>query len=681
MKKLKKLISLFSLLMLILTSTMIISCQSGVEEGIDPPQNEQPADPETPSEQQKPVVQQSPVYPGKPAEEVNPNQVVKEFTVEDMELDGMNQASTWAYFTKDLGEFAGNEVTIDLSADVEVENNTAEDYKIWFQVNNNGEYPGVNGETDLFAPGTNKKTITGNVKITINSGALLYLTTHNTTADVKIKITNFKYTVTYVPVSEEPEPDVPAKEYPTDIFTVGEAGTCGIQIGDGELKPFTVYTSGSVATGIKTNDDGSLEWIASAAGGAGGGAAIFINEDESVINFANYESIEVEFVYSPITGAWNPAAQNPGFALRILPWDATGLFGGAEDLIYFEPENKDGYGTYKGTFEITDAFVEKIKNSSDFDAIKAFALKFDDYNRGNSDGDQVKVQLKTVKFNKKADAKADEPVPELPANQIGTVKSIYYPTKDYTVAENAPVYEKHAWVYLPAGYDENDKETKYPVFILLHGFGQNENTWGLSDQGNGGKIKGYMDRRMASEECEKFILVCVTGVASQNWGPNGSGQDFNGFNAFGGELRNDLLPYIRANYNVKEGRDNVALAGLSMGGGQTMNIGIGQSLDLISYFGAFSAAASANGGQYFTDVDAAFPDLDINYLYMICGDADNLVIGGVREINDYITTKGWSKLGDSIATQRYHYTEVPGGTHDFPVWYQGFKEYITYIFK
>ena len=605
--------------------------------------------------------------------------VTDEIVLEDMELDGNNPTQPWAFFTHDLSKYAGKEATFELSADVKVVNNTDAAYGVWFQVNNTSEYPGLHDADPgkMFEPGESEQKISGTAKIKVNNGASLYLSTHNSTADVKIYVKNFKCLVTYM-TSGKPAKQ---KKYPTDIFTVGEAGTCGLQLGDGELKAFEVYSSGSVATDIKVNEDGSVEWIASAAGGAGGGAALYLNGEDGTIDLANYESIDVEFVYSPITGSWNPKAKNPGFAVRVLPWDATGIFGGAEDLIYFET-NKKGYGTYKKTFEITDDFVNKIKNSADFDAVKAFTLKFNDYDRGNSDGDKVKVQLKKVKFNKKAGAPADKVFDDgLDEADYGTVQSIYYPTQDYTVTENAPKYEKHGWVYLPAGYDANDKDTKYPVFILLHGFGQNENTWGLSDQGNGGKIKGYMDRRMKSGEAEKFILVCVTGVASQNWGPNGSGQDFNGFNAFEGELRNDLLPYIRANYNVKEGRDNVALAGLSMGGGQTMNIGIAKCLDLISYFGAFSAAASANGGQYFTDVDTAFPDLDINYLYMICGDADNLVIGGVREINDYITTKGWSKLGDSIATQRYHYTEVPGGTHDFPVWYQGFKEYITYIFK
>lgn len=637
----KKLISLFGLL-LIISTTMFTSCNPEAEEVL----------------------------------------VTDEIVLEDMEFDGNDPEQSWAFFTYDLSKYAGKEATFELSADIKVVNNTDAAYGVWFQVNNNNgsEYPGLHDAKPgkMFEPGESEQKISGTAKIKVNNGASLYLTTHNETSDVKIYVKNFKCLVTYMTSGK------PAKQktYPTDIFTVGEEGSCGLQIGDGDLKPFEVYTSGSAASDIKVNDDGSVEWIATAASGGGGAAALYLNGEDGTIDLANYESIDVEFVYSPITGAWNPSANNPGFAMRILPWDATGIFGGAEDLIYFEPENKDGYGTYKGTLKITEDFINKVVNSADFDAVKAFALKFNDYERGNDDGDKVKVQLKKVKFNKKAGAPADKVFDDgLDEADYGTVQSIYYPTQDYTVTENAPKYEKHGWVYLPAGYDANDKDTKYPVFILLHGYGQNENTWGLSDKGNGGKIKGYMDRRMKSGEAEKFILVCVTGVASQKWGPNGNGRDTKGFNAFEGELRHDLLPYIRANYNVKEGRDNVALAGLSMGGGQTMNIGIAKCLDLISYFGAFSAAASANGGQYFTDVDAKFPDLDINYLYMICGDADNLVIGGVREINDYITTTGWKKLGDSIATQRYHYTEVPGGTHDFPVWYQGFKEYITYIFK
>ncbi len=633
----KKLISLFGLL-LIISTTMFTSCNPEAEEVL----------------------------------------VTDEIVLEDMEFDGNDPAQSWAFFIHDLSKYAGKEATFELSADVKVVNNTTEPYGIWFQVNNGSEYPGLHDEDPgkLFEPGESEQKISGTAKIKVNNGASLYLSTHNETSDVKIYVKNFKCLVTYKTSGK------PAKQktYPTDIFTVGEEGSCGLQIGDGDLKPFEVYTSGSAASDIKVNDDGSVEWIAIAASGGGGAAALYLNGEDGTIDLANYESIDVEFVYSPITGAWNPSANNPRFAMRILPWDATGIFGGAEDLIYFEPENKDGYGTYKGTLKITEDFINKVVNSADFDAVKAFALKFDDYKRGNDDGDKVKVQLKKVKFNKKAGAPADKVFDDgLDEADYGTVQSIYYPTQDYTVTENAPKYEKHGWVYLPAGYDANDKDTKYPVFILLHGYGQNENTWGLSDKGNGGKIKGYMDRRMKSGEAEKFILVCVTGVASQNWGPNGKGQDFNGFNAFGGELRKDLLPYIRANYNVAEGRDNVALAGLSMGGGQTMTIGIGECLDLISYFGGFSPALFTDVDKYISSVDDSFPEYDIKHLYMICGDADD-GIGSFKEYGTYIKTNGWDKLGEK-GKERFTYVEVPGGAHDFPVWYQGFKEFITYVFK
>jgi enterochelin esterase-like enzyme len=573
-------------------------------------------------------------------------------------------------------------------------NNTDAAYGVWFQVNNNNssEYPGLHDADPgkMFEPGESEQKISGTAKIKVNNGASLYLSTHNTTADVKIYVKNFKCLVTYM-TSGKPAKQ---KKYPTNIFTVGEAGTCGIQIGDGELKPFEIIKKD--AADVVVNSDGSVQWISTAIGGGAGGVSFYIKEDKSEINIANYESIELEFVYSPITGKWSSKARNPEFCLRILPWDATGLFGGAIDLEYFPGGSE--YGTYKGTISIPTDFKEKIINSSDEDCVLGFGLKFNDWKSNNSENtDQIKVQLKKVKFNKKAGAPADQPFDDgLTADQRGTVKSIYYPTKDYTATTNALTYNKHAWVYLPAGYDAADTETKYPVFILLHGHGQNESSWGMSNIGRGGKIKCIMDKGMANSDIEKFILVCATGVASSQWGSgeggNGAGNDFNGFNAFGGELKNDLLPYIRENYNVAEGRDNVALAGLSMGGGQTMNIGIGQCLDEISWFGAFSAALFRKTDEkfnpletweeaiytYMTNVETAFPDLDLNYLYMICGDADTTSIDGVKAYANYINTTGWDKVGGK---ERFTYVEVPGGTHDFPVWFQGFDEFSRIVFK
>jgi len=451
--------------------------------------------------------------------------------------------------------------------------------------------------------------------------------------------------------------------------------TYGLTLRDTKER-FTIFTEGSVATDILEAEDGSVSWVATAAGGAGGGVTFYLNSNKKEINIANYESVDLVFDYEAVEGKWAENAQTPSFVLRVLPWDSTGLFGGFEDVEYFDSDALSG--TMKYNVKIPADFVDKIIASSDYDSILAFAIKFNDYQRGNANGDQLKITLKSVAFNAKEDAPADKAFDDgLNDEQRGSVIEINYPTHDYTVEESeltdADYYKKHAWVYLPAGYDENDKDTKYPVFILLHGSLQNENTWGLTNKGRGGKIKGFMDRGMATGDVEKFILVAATGVANKNWGPNGVGDDYPAYDVWGGELRNDLLPYLRATFNIKEGRDNVALAGLSRGGGQTCNIGIAQSLDLISHFGTFSAPIN-DVPSFIENVDSNpdFDGLKIHTLYAICGTADFLY-GSYPPFIEQIPS--W----DRIETfQEYTY---PDGTHDFPVWYKGFNDFIQLIFK
>ena len=278
----------------------------------------------------------------------------------------------------------------------------------------------------------------------------------------------------------------------TIIFSVSillvvslEEKTYGITV-RGTKEHFTVFTEGSVATNITEEEDGSVSWIATAAGGAGGGVAFYVKANKEEINIANYESIDIELDYSIVEKKWDDSKINPSFVIRILPWDSTGLFGGYEKLGYIDADEKSG--TLKENIKIPSDFAEKIISSSDFDSVLAFGIKFHD--NKNKNGDQLKVKLKNVKFNAKEDADEDKPFDDgLEESQRGSVVEINYPTKDYTVTKSAEQYEKHGWVYLPAGYDESDKDTKYPVFKLFHRFGQNENTWGLSNKGRGGRIK------------------------------------------------------------------------------------------------------------------------------------------------------------------------------------------------
>jgi len=460
------------------------------------------------------------------------------------------------------------------------------------------------------------------------------------------------------------------KETPDDIFAVA----------DTKIADFTEdrLFDGSQVSNLTYNKDGTVTYIPTAAG-SGTGAVFYVKDDKNaVINLSHYDSVDIELVCSPVTGSWKSSAKNPGFGFRLYSTDATGFWTSFADLAYFGFENGEKSGTIKVNLPITQEFIDKFIESSGNDDVMGFALKFNAYQTGNGDNDKLKVQLKNVTFNKIPGSAEDAVTSDgLSPEQRGTVKLIHYPSEDYSVKASGGEkvsYEKPAYVYLPAGYDAADTKTKYPVLILMHGYSQNWESWGLTDQGKGGKIKGYMDQGIASGQVEKFILVVPTGVSNSSW-KDKSGTDFNGYNFFGSELRNDLIPYLEANFNVKPGRDNRAMAGLSLGGYQTVNIGIGECLDLFSWFGAFSGALFQEPGPFIQNVDSSesFKNLPIHQLYMICGTADSMVYSMQPVFIDAFSK--WNRV------EKFDSEEVSGGTHDWPVWYKGFRNFIPLLFK
>ena len=131
-------------------------------------------------------------------------------------------------------------------------------------------------------------------------------------------------------------------------------------------------------------------------------------------------------------------------------------------------------------------------------------------------------------------------------------------------------------VYTPPGYEAGTVE-QYPVFYLLHGAMDCDDSW--STVGRAGFI---LDNLIAAGKARPMIVVMPAGHAgafrSDRSGPDAFTQDF----------VNDVMPHIEKNYRVKTGRNNRAMAGLSMGGGQTLNIGI-PHLDKFAYLGVFSS--------------------------------------------------------------------------------------------
>jgi len=132
-------------------------------------------------------------------------------------------------------------------------------------------------------------------------------------------------------------------------------------------------------------------------------------------------------------------------------------------------------------------------------------------------------------------------------------------------------------VYTPPGYQKG--EGTYPVFYLLHGAGDCDDSW--TTVGRAGFI---LDNLIAAKKAKPMVVVMAAGHA----GPIRFGGPRPAVDKFSQDFVNDVMPYIEGNYRVKTDRANRAIAGLSMGGGQTLNIGI-PHLEKFAYMGVYSS--------------------------------------------------------------------------------------------
>ena len=263
-------------------------------------------------------------------------------------------------------------------------------------------------------------------------------------------------------------------------------------------------------------------------------------------------------------------------------------------------------------------------------------------------------------------------------DHAGTIQRITYTTYDYF--GDGHEITKPAFVYLPYDYDETKK---YNVLYLMHGIGGNEKEWGMYDESS--RVKAMMDQLIYHGDIEPFIVVTPNGRSSENFADTNS--DYNSFYVFGKELRNDLIPYIEKNFSTyaeykEEGydltatRDHRAMAGLSMGGMQTINIGLCENLDIFSYFGTFSAAPTSNPASKVAECLKAFPEDEIHYLYNICGLEDGIAIQSSSN-----AMKNLCSLTDRVVEgENFTWQEVHG-QHDFNVWYLGFYNFAQLAFK
>jgi enterochelin esterase-like enzyme len=143
-------------------------------------------------------------------------------------------------------------------------------------------------------------------------------------------------------------------------------------------------------------------------------------------------------------------------------------------------------------------------------------------------------------------------------------------------------------VYTPPGYESGGQ--KYPVFYLLHGAGDCDETW--TSVGRAGFI---LDNLIAAKKVKPMVVVMPAGHTSAS-GRGGGGAAAGPLDEFARDFVTDVMPYAEKHYRVMTDRGHRAIAGLSMGGSQTLNVAF-LHLDKFAYIGVFSSGASLGGGR------------------------------------------------------------------------------------
>jgi enterochelin esterase-like enzyme len=171
-------------------------------------------------------------------------------------------------------------------------------------------------------------------------------------------------------------------------------------------------------------------------------------------------------------------------------------------------------------------------------------------------------------------------------------------------------------VYTPPGYSD---EQRYPVLYLLHGIGGDETEWQRF-----ANPPQLLDNLIADGEAVPMIVVMPNGRAQEN--DRAEGDVFRSapaFAAFEEDLLGSVIPAIEARYAVREGREHRAIAGLSMGGGQSLNFGLG-NLDRFAWVGAFAPAPNTKPAAELVP-DPATVGAKLQLLWLSCGNRDGLI--------------------------------------------------------
>ncbi|PBI82806.1 Carbohydrate acetyl esterase/feruloyl esterase precursor [Flavobacterium sp. ACN2] len=242
-----------------------------------------------------------------------------------------------------------------------------------------------------------------------------------------------------------------------------------------------------------------------------------------------------------------------------------------------------------------------------------------------------------------------------PAVPAGKVETVSYNSKTVETVRKATIYT-------PPGFAKNKK---YPVLYLLHGIGGDEKEWL-----NGGSPQIILDNLYAEGKLQPMIVVMPNGRAMKDDSASGNimaPDKVQAFADFEKDLLNDLIPFVEKKYNVFKAREHRAIAGLSMGGGQSLNFGLG-NLDKFAWIGGFSSAPNTKKTEELVP-NPEETKKKLKLLWISCGDNDWLIENS-RRPHDYLFKNNVPHI---------YYLEP--GVHDFKVWKNSLYMFSQLLFK
>jgi enterochelin esterase-like enzyme len=230
--------------------------------------------------------------------------------------------------------------------------------------------------------------------------------------------------------------------------------------------------------------------------------------------------------------------------------------------------------------------------------------------------------------------------------------------------------ERDYFVYLPPGYEAN-KSARYPVLYLLHGFSDDASGWTAV-----GRANVILDNLIAQGKAQPMLVVMPLGYgAPEIVSPSGSplrdpALSQRNFDRFRDSLLKEVIPQVDGTYRTRKDRLSRAITGLSMGGGESLFVGL-NGTDKFAWIGSFSGALVMIGQDYGKQLPAVNTSINskVRLLWIACGKDDFLLDAN-------------HKLEDWLKSKEVRHTKIEtSGAHTWMVWRRNLAEFAPLLFR